>query len=136
MFRVRNGLRRFESSHLRQERKNMLTKEISLIEYIDLCDKKLFVNKYGMELKYMYELLPYWKAFCFDVLKETKEKGVQLPLDIFFIMKKFELLKKVFNLSIDIKDYLELTDYIPFSDWIAAGNKIEFTNFGVKLIQK
>ena len=45
-------------------------------QYNDLIEEKLFINKYDLDFKYLYEMNRYWKEFCFDLLNELYRKDL------------------------------------------------------------
>ena len=96
----------------------------------ELNDKKLFINKYDTSLKYDYELNIYWKEFLFDLLQEmaTRDMVYLEKQDnlLEYLKEDYQTIIKCFNLKIDIKDYIELNDYISFDEWL----KIEGNSYG------
>lgn len=90
----------------------------------ELQNKKLFINKYDLTLKYSYELEKYWKELCFDVLKAivlTRNSEIMLEKEFFkYYSNKETLLSliKNFDVDIDFRDYIELNDYISLEEWL------------------
>ena len=90
----------------------------------ELQNKRLFINKYDLTLKYSYELDKYWKEICFDVLKAivlTRNSEIMLEKAFFEHYNNKETLMslvKNFNVNIDFRDYIELNDYITLEEWL------------------
>ena len=90
----------------------------------ELQNKKLFINKYDLTLKYSYELEKYWKELCFDVLKAivlTRNSEIMLEKEFFKHYSNKETLLsliKNFDVNIDFRDYIELNDYISLEEWL------------------
>ena len=90
----------------------------------ELQNKKLFINKYDLTLKYSYELDKYWKEICFDVLKAivlTRNSEIMLEKTFFEHYNNKETLMslvKNFKVNIDFRDYIELNDYISLEEWL------------------
>jgi len=105
----------------------------------ELNDKKLFINKYDMSLKYDYELNIYWKEFLFDLLQEMATKDV-VYLEkqdnlLEYLKSDYKIIIKLFNLKIDIRDYIDLNDYISFDEWLQIdGNNYGFYDNKIVLI--
>lgn len=96
-------------------------------------EKKIFINKYDLSLKYDYELGVYWKEFFFDLISElTKKDGCifqQNKNSLFdYFKKEYYNLIKEYKLNIDITDYIEITDYISLKEWESLPN-----NFLIKV---
>ncbi len=91
----------------------------------ELQNKKLFINKYDLTLKYSYELEKYWKELCFDVLKAivlTRNSEIMLEKEFFNHYNRKETLLsliKNFDIDIDFRDYIELNDYISLEEWLS-----------------
>ena len=87
----------------------------------ELQEKKLFINKYDLSLKYLYELNVQWKEFFFDLLAEmTKIDVVYLDKQdnlLEYLKEDYKTVIKEWNLKIDIRDYVDLTDYISLEEW-------------------
>jgi hypothetical protein len=87
----------------------------------ELETNNLFINKYGTDLKYLYELNVYWKEFLFDMLQEitsTDSLCLVKQNNLLEELKKYyKMYIKLFNLKIDIKDYVDLNDYITLKEW-------------------
>ena len=103
----------------------MVIKKIEDYEFEELAKNRLYINKYGTDLMYLYELNRYWKEFFMDMF------GVFAKNTQFIITKRdnntdlFEDLKKEYyniikenNLDIDINDYVEINDYVTFDEWL------------------
>lgn len=107
--------------------KNKKIKCINDYQLEELQNKKLFINRYDLDLKYSYELEKYWKEISFDVLKEmvlTKDEVI-LEKDFFNNYNKLDKIQsiiKYFKLNIDIRDYIELNDYITLEEWLKEEN--------------
>jgi hypothetical protein len=90
----------------------------------ELQNKKLYINKYDLTLKYSYELEKYWKELCFDVLKAivlTRNSEIMLEKEFFNHYSNKETLLsliKNFDVNIDFRDYIELNDYISLEEWL------------------
>lgn len=90
----------------------------------ELQNKKLYINKYDLTLKYSYELEKYWKELCFDVLKAivlTRNSEIMLEKEFFKHYDSKETLLsliKNFDVNIDFRDYIELNDYISLEEWL------------------
>lgn len=66
-----------------------MEKELTGYEFTALHNNEIFINKYGVDLMYNYELIKIWKAFWFDLLC---------------------------GLGDDIENYPELSDYVSFNE--------------------
>ena len=90
----------------------------------ELHSKKLFINKYDLDLKYNYELDKYWKEICFDILKEivlSRNSEIMSEKEFFKNYNNKQTLVsliKNFKINIDIRDYIELEDYITLDEWL------------------
>ena len=108
----------------------------------ELQSEKLYINKYDIDLKYLYEMNKYWKEFLFDLIAEGAKKGglkiCKTDNLIQNLKEQYNLLIKSNNLSIDKKDYVELEDYITFKEWLEIpGHDIIFLNSGkILLVQE
>ena len=96
--------------------------EIADYQLRELFTGKLLINKYDLSLKYNYELVVFWKAFIYDLIVEIYKKYgefiVEVSMDDFdFSIKRYEKIIKQSDLSIDIRDYVEINDYIFFTEW-------------------
>lgn len=120
----------------------MKIKKLADYQYEELQKGVLFINEYDLDLKYQYELDIYWKEFFFDVMEKiadkrdfyvkTSEDGESL-LDYF--KRDYKFIIEEYNLDIDIRDYIELNDYIPYEEWIERmGNFIAFKGWDMYLI--
>lgn len=99
-----------------------ITKKQKIEDYQlrELAEGKLFINKYDLSLKYDYEMAVHWKEFFFDILKEMAKKD-----DVFLVQQNlFDYMKKEYyniikdnKLKTDIRDYIELNDYLTFQTW-------------------
>ncbi len=100
--------------------KNM--RKIEDYQVQELQEKKLFVNKYDLSLKYAYELQPKWKEFFFDIIAasfNSSYEGLAIETeDLFnYMYYNYESIIADYHLNIDIRDYIELTDYITLAKW-------------------
>jgi len=100
-------------------------KKIEQYELDELNDEKLYINKYDMDLKYLYELNLYWKEFALDLLdKFYADDLVELIKNkitgnlLIFIKNNYKMLIEKYHLNIDFKDYVELNDYITLKEWL------------------
>ena len=90
----------------------------------ELQNKKLFINKYDLSLKYSYELEKYWKEICFDILQAivfTRNNEITLEKNFFEHYNNKETLISLiekFKINIDFRDYVELNDYITLEEWL------------------
>ena len=96
--------------------------EIADYQLRELFTGKLLINKYDLSLKYNYELVVFWKAFIYDLIVEIYKKygefKVEVSMDDFdFSIERYEKIIKQYDLSIDIRDYVEINDYIFFTEW-------------------
>ena len=98
-------------------------KKIEDYQLKELEDKTLYINKYDLSLKYNYELASTWKEFFFDILNELLERNGTIddvPNDnnlFTYCHKNWKRIIKENDLRIDIRDYIELTDYISLEEW-------------------
>lgn len=110
----------------------------------ELKDNKIFINKYDLSLLYNYEISCYWKEFFFDILQSLCENDYQFNLDylerksLFGYMKKnYKEIIEEYNLNIDIRDYIEINDYLSFDEWTNnENNGIGYFGKDVYLISK
>lgn len=96
--------------------------EIADYQLRELFTGKLLINKYDLSLKYNYELVVFWKAFIYDLIVEIYKKygefKVEVSMDDFdFSIERYEKIIRQYDLSIDIRDYVEINDYIFFTEW-------------------
>lgn len=104
--------------------KENIVKSIENYQLEELHNKKLFINKYDLDLKYNYELDKYWKEICFDILKEivlSKNSEIMLEKEFFKNYNNKQTLVsliKNFKINIDMRDYIELEDYITLEEWL------------------
>ena len=98
-------------------------KKIEDYQLKELEDKTLYINKYDLSLKYNYELASTWKEFFFDILDELLERNGTIddvPNDnnlFAYCHNNWKRIIKENDLRIDIRDYIELTDYISLEEW-------------------
>ena len=106
-----------------------------VIPYYELCaltNNDYFINRYDLSYKNICEMERYWKEFFFDLLDELYQANLTDPLvniankrnDLFIYLKNnYKMLIEKYRLKIDIKYYVEINDYIPFSEWeVIKGN--------------
>ena len=119
-------------------------------QYNDLIEEKLFINKYDLDFKYLYEMNRYWKEFCFDLLNELYRKDLlenlynaaQTDLSnidylLIFLKNNYKIIIKENKLEIDFKDYIELNDYTTLKEWLKEKNHlVEQNENGIFLIQE
>lgn len=104
--------------------KENIVKSIESYQLEELHNKKLFINKYDLDLKYNYELDKYWKEICFDILKEivlSKNSEIMLEKEFFKNYNNKQTLVSLINnfkINIDMRDYIELEDYITLDEWL------------------
>lgn len=115
-----------------------IVKEIADYQMNELNRKQLFINKYDLSLKYSYELDVQWKEFFFDLLSELVCKGTVRLCNgpgLFGTLKEnYELIIQQNNLKIDIRDYIEITDYISFEEWLnIEGNDVIYWEYKILL---
>lgn len=101
-----------------------MIKKIEDYQLKELKDKMLYINIYDLDLKYSYELAKYWKEFFFDILQSLGENDYTFHLDYLegkslfsYMMNNYKEIIKSYNLNIDIKDYVEINDYISYEEW-------------------
>jgi len=106
----------------------------------ELEDKQLFINIYDLDLKYIYEMNANWKEFFFDLLEEWSKKdrlsfGGWNESLFDFLKKNYNNIIKENHLKIDIRDYINLTDYISLEAWEQlSGNFLIKTDNGFYLV--
>ena len=119
-------------------------------QYNDLIEEKLFINKYDLDFKYLYEMNRYWKEFCFDLLNELYRKDLlenlysaaQTDLSnidylLIFLKNNYKIIIEENKLEIDFRDYIELNDYTTLREWLKEKNHlVEQDENGIFLIQK
>ena len=119
-------------------------------QYNDLIEEKLFINKYDLDFKYLYEMNRYWKEFCFDLLNELYRKDLlenlynaaQTDLSnidylLIFLKNNYKIIIEENKLEIDFRDYIELNDYTTLREWLKEKNHlVEQNENGIFLIQK
>lgn len=116
-----------------------IIKQIEDYQLAELNSERLFVNKYDLSLKYSYELSVQWKEFFFDLLSELVCKDtIRLcsgPNLFGTLQENYELMIEQNNLKIDIRDYIEITDYISFKEWEKLeGNELVFYEDEILLV--
>lgn len=110
----------------------------------ELQDEALFINKYDLSLKYNYELNIYWKELFFDILEALTLNDFEFHLDFLAKSSLFNYMKnnykdiiKNFHLNIDVRDYVEIADYISYKEWSNNfNNGIGYFKDGIYLISK
>ena len=119
-------------------------------QYNDLIEEKLFINKYDLDFKYLYEMNRYWKEFCFDLLNELYRKDLlenlysaaQTDLNnidylLIFLKNNYKIIIEENKLEIDFRDYIELNDYTTLREWLKEKNHlVEQNENGIFLIQE
>lgn len=119
-------------------------------QYNDLIEEKLFINKYDLDFKYLYEMNRYWKEFCFDLLNELYRKDLlenlysaaQTDLSnidylLIFLKNNYKIIIEENKLEIDFRDYIELNDYTTLKEWLKEKNHlVEQNENGIFLIQE
>lgn len=119
-------------------------------QYNDLIEEKLFINKYDLDFKYLYEMNRYWKEFCFDLLNELYRKDLlenlysaaQTDLSnidylLIFLKNNYKIIIEENKLEIDFRDYIELNDYTTLREWLKEKNHlVEQDENGIFLIQE
>jgi len=102
----------------------MTIKKIENYQLKELEDKKLLINKYDLnDLSYSYELTAYWKELFFDIIAEMNKKypiGIRTSKDesLFdYLLKNYYNIINENKLNIDLKDYVEISDYITYKEW-------------------
>jgi hypothetical protein len=118
-----------------------IIKSIEDYQLEELNKERLFVNIYDLSLKYSYELNVQWKEFFFDLLNELAHKEtVTVPkLNNKTLLESlkgdYKLIIALYDLKTDIKDYIEITDYISFKDWEKQeGNELVFYDDEILLV--
>lgn len=119
-----------------------IIKSIESYQLEELKLNRLYVNIYDLSLKYSYELNVQWKEFFFDLLNELAHKDrVTVPqLDknkslLESLKGDYELIIALHDLKTDIRDYIEITDYISFQKWEAIeGNELVFYDDEILLV--
>lgn len=128
----------------------MIKVKIDEYQFNELNQGILFINKYDMDFKYLYEMNRYWKEFCFDLLNELYRKDLlenlysaaQTDLSnrdylLIFLKNNYKIIIEENNLNIDFKDYIELNDYVLLEDWLKEdNNSIEQNENGIFLLQE
>lgn len=105
-----------------------ILKELEDYQLEELYSNKLFVNQYGLDLMYNYELNRFWKEFAFDLINELKENNIYMihsndKSDLLnFIKNNYKIIIERYNLKIDFRDYVELNDYLSIQDWLNDDN--------------
>lgn len=120
----------------------MKMKKLADYQYEELQKGALLINEYDLDLKYQYELDIYWKEFFFDVMEKIADKRdfyVKASKDgeslLDYFKRDYKFIIEEYNLDIDIRDYIELNDYIPYKEWIERmGNFIAFKEWDMYLI--
>lgn len=101
-----------------------ILKELEDYQLEELYSNKLFVNQYGLDLMYNYELNRFWKEFAFDLINELKENNIYMIYSndksdlLNFIKNNYKIIIEKYNLKIDFRDYVELNDYLSIQDWL------------------
>ena len=122
----------------------MKIKKIEDYQLEELKNQKVFINKYDLSLKYSHELNNYWKELFFDILEALTLNDFEFHLDfleessLFSYMKNnYKNIIENYDLNIDIKDYIEITDYISYKEWSDnLHNGIAYFKDGIYLISK
>lgn len=120
-----------------------MKKKLEDYQLRELETGQLYINKYSLDLKYIYELNTYWKEFFFDILSELSKKGRTVTIVghstdslLDFFKKEYYNIIKDNKLKIDKRLYVEIEDYISFKDWSSeSGHGIAYTKDGAYLIQ-
>lgn len=105
-----------------------ILKELEDYQLEELYSNKLFVNQYGLDLMYDYELNRFWKEFAFDLINSLKEKNIYMVYGndksdlLNFIKNNYKIIIERYNLKIDFRDYVELNDYLSIQDWLKDDN--------------
>lgn len=110
----------------------------------ELQDEMLYINIYSLEVKYTYELSKYWKELFFDILQALTENDYEFHSDFLnkqslfnYMKEQYKFLIEYYNLNIDIKDYVEINDYISYKEWTKnPDNGIGFFGKDIYLITK
>ena len=118
-----------------------IIKSIEDYQLEELNRERLFVNIYDLSLKYSYELNVQWKEFFFDLLNELAHKdNVTVPkLNNKSLLESlkgdYQLIIALHGLKTDIRDYVEISDYISFKDWEKQeGNELVFYDDEILLV--
>lgn len=105
-----------------------ILKELEDYQLEELYSNKLFINQYGLDLMYNYELNRFWKEFAFDLINELKENTIYMIYSndksdlLNFIKNNYKIIIEKHNLKIDFRDYVELNDYLSIQDWLKDDN--------------
>ena len=100
-----------------------ILKELEDYQLEELYSNKLFINQYGLDLMYDYELNRYWKEFAFDLINSLKVVYRNDKSDLLsFIKNNYKIIIERYNLKIDFRDYVELNDYLSVQDWLKDDN--------------
>ena len=105
-----------------------ILKELEDYQLEELYSNKLFVNQYGLDLMYDYELNRFWKEFAFDLINSLKEENIYMVYGndksdlLNFIKNNYKIIIERYNLKIDFRDYVELNDYLSIQDWLNDNN--------------
>lgn len=101
----------------------MKTKKIEDYQLRELEEKKVLINKYDLDLIYDYELTSYWKELYFDILDLLTINDYEFHLDYLtncslykYMTKNWKKIIEEFELKLDIRDYIEINDYISLQD--------------------
>lgn len=101
-----------------------MMKKIEDYQLRELEEDKIFINEYDLDLKYDYELKSYWKEFFFDILETLTLNDFEFHLDFLAKNSLFDYMKnhykdiiKDYQLNIDIRDYIEISDYVSYQEW-------------------
>lgn len=107
-------------------------------EYENLRKGLLYINKYDLSLMSIWELNTYWKEFGFDIINKlmrTPEDFIIPKVDLLdYIKNNYDNIIKKYKLDIDVRDYVEVVDYISYRDWL-NDNDIAHTKSGIYLIK-
>ena len=118
----------------------MIKVKIDEYQFNELNQGILFINKYDIDFKYLYEMNRYWKEFCFDLLNELQLKNLMMAKEEYllsFLKNNYKIIIEENNLNIDFKDYIELNDYVLLEDWLKEdNNSIEQNENGIFLLQE
>lgn len=99
-----------------------MLKKIEDYQLEELQNDLIYINIYDLSLKYAYEMNIYWKELFFDIIQEFDGKPLFIkskdyPTLFSFYKKYWKKIIKDYELNIDIRDYIELCDYIPYKEW-------------------
>ena len=118
----------------------MVKVELNDYQFNELNEEILFINKYDIDFKYLYELNRYWKEFCFDILDQLQLRNLIMTKQenlLTFLKNNYKMIIENNKLDINIKDYIELTDYVTLKEWLEEkNNSIEQNKDGIFLIQE